>query len=350
MTIVRAGERLIGGTEPCFLVAEVGINHNGDLKLAHQLIDAAVDAGCDAVKFQNYRTREFLYDHSLTHEYKVHGRTIVESQFELFRRCELGSDALSELCEHCHSQGVIFFSTATSVEGINELVRLGVPLLKNGSDCLQHLKLIRAMAQTGLPCVISTGMGSREDIDDAVQAFREAGGSDIILLVCTSLYPTPLEEANVRRIPALATAFNVPVGFSDHTQGVEAAIAAVALGACMIEKHFTLDKNTPGPDHYFSADPVEFKALVSAVRKVEKSLGHSTIGPTPTEMTLRQHYRLSCVAACDLPAGHRLQESDISFSRPGTGMLPKAEASLLGKLLTKSVPIGHVFKTDDFAA
>src|SRR5205823_10440934 len=180
------------------------------------------------------------------------GTAVTESQFEMFKRCELSSEHLDELRDHCEQRGAVFFSTPTSVNGINELVRLGVPLLKNGSDYLVHLPLIRAMAQTGLPTVVSTGMATRVEIEDAVNAFRQAGGRDLILLHCTSSYPTPSEDVHLRRIPALAAAFDCPVGFSDHSEGNVAGIGAVALGACFLEKHFTIDKNLSGPDHRFS--------------------------------------------------------------------------------------------------
>lgn len=349
MKPIRIGDRLVGPGQPCFIVAEIGINHNGDINLARKLIDAAADAGADAVKFQNYRTEDFISDRSLTYEYVSEGKTIVEPQFDMFKRCELPPSALPELKEYCDKRGIIFFSTPTSEEGIADLVSVGVPLLKNGSDYLTHLPLIRAMARTGLPTVISTGMATLAEIDDAVRAFREAGGRDLILLHCVSVYPAPVDEMHLRKIPALATVFDCPVGLSDHTEGIVVAIGAVALGACLIEKHFTLDKNLPGPDHRFSADPAEFRALVEAVRTLEKSLGESRIGPTPSEMLSRREFRLSCVAARDLPAGHRLSEADVAFRRPGTGLPPSAIEWILGRRLGRDVPAGKIFEPDDFA-
>ena len=261
MRVVRVGERLVGEGQPCFLAAEVGINHNGDMDLAHRSIDAAAEAGADAVKFQNYHTEDFVSDRSLTYEYVSQGKTVVESQYDMFKRCELAAAQLRELREHCDRRGVVFFSTPTSEKGIQELLELGVPLLKNGSDYLVNLSLIRAMARTALPTVISTGMATLDDVKDAVEAFRGAGGKDLVLLHCTSSYPTPPGDVHLRKISALSAAFDCAVGFSDHTNGTVAAIGSVALGACMIEKHFTLDKNLPGPDHRFSADPGELRML-----------------------------------------------------------------------------------------
>lgn len=346
--MIHIGKRSVGQGHPCLLVAEIGINHNGDLDLAHRLIDVATEAGADAAKFQSYRTEDFVPDRSITYEYISQGQRVVEKQYDMFKRCELSSTALVELQEHCERRGLVFFSTPTSEEGVKDLVHMGVPLLKNGSDYLPHLPLIRAMARTHLPTVISTGMGTLAEIDDAVNAFRDAGGKDLILLVCTSSYPAPPEDTHLRRIPALGTVTGCPVGLSDHTNGIIAAVGAVALGSCIIEKHFTLDKNLPGPDHRFSADPAEFRALVQSVRTLEKSLGEPTIGPTESERLGRRNFRLSCVAARDLPIGHCLDESDIAFRRPGDGLPPKAVEWLLGRRLARGITAGHVFLPEDF--
>ena len=347
MTVIRIGKRLVGDGQPCFIVAEIGVNHNGDMNLAHQLIDAAAYAGADAVKFQNYRTEDFLSDRSLTYEYMSHGQTVVEAQYDMFKRCELSPEVLVELREHCDRRDIIFFSTPMSEEGVRDLVRANIPLLKNGSDCLLHLALIRVMARTGLPVVISTGMATLAEIDDAVRAFREAGGKELILLHCTSSYPTAPEDVHLSKIPALAAAFGCPVGLSEHTLGIVAAIGAVALGACLIEKHFTLDKNLPGPDHRFSADPGEFRTLIEAVRIIEKNLGTSTIGPTSSEIFGRRDFRLSCVATSNFPNGHCLSETDVAFRRPGTGLPPKAREWIVGRKLAHAVKKGHIFVHED---
>lgn len=341
--------RQIGTSQPCFLVAEIGINHNGDMALAHREIDAAAASGADAVKFQNYHTEGFVSDRSLSYEYISQGKTVVESQYDMFKRCELRPTALRDLRQHCDERGVVFFSTPMDEEGVAELVYEGVTLLKNGSDCLGHLPLIRCMARTGLPTAISTGMATREDIDDAVQAFREAGGRDLILLHCTSAYPTPAADVNLRKIPELAQVYNCLVGLSDHTDGIVAAVGAVTLGACFIEKHFTLDKNLPGPDHRFSADPAEFRALVDAVRFVECSLGNSELQPARAEQAARREYRLSCVAARDLAAGEKLTTLDIAFRRPGYGLPPKMAGELVGRATAKPIKRGTPLGSEDLA-
>jgi N,N'-diacetyllegionaminate synthase len=349
MRVVRIGNRLVGEGQPCFLAAEIGINHNGDLKLAHRSIDAAADAGAEAVKFQNYRTEDFVSDRSLTHQYVSQGKTVVESQYEMFKRCELAPQSLRDLRRHCDQRGIIFFSTPTSEDGLRDLLDLGVLLLKNGSDYLAHLPLIRAMGKSGLPTVISTGMATFDEMKDAVEAFRGAGGKELILLHCTSSYPTPPGDVHLRKMAALSGSFDCPVGLSDHTDGTVAAIGSVALGGCMLEKHFTLDKNLPGPDHCFSADPGEFASLVASVRTLEVSLGSGELKPASSEELGRRDYRLSCVAARELRAGHRLTTSDIAFRRPGLGFPPKELETLIARVLVQDVPLGHVFSLEDFA-
>ena len=333
--------RKVGQGHPVFVAAEIGINHNGDLDLAKKSIEAAAGCGVDAVKFQNYRTEDFLSDRSLTYSYISQGKTVTESQYDMFKRCEFSSAALRELKKTADDCGVIFFSTPTSKEGVQELQSLGVPLLKNGSDFLGNLPLIECMAQTGLPTVLSTGMATLAEIDEAVRAFRSAGGRDLILLHCTSSYPTPVGDLHLRKIPALAAAFGCPIGFSDHSEGVLAAALSVVLGACFIEKHFTLDRNLPGPDHRFSSDPEEMRILVQAVRDAEAALGASAIGPTQAESRAREQFRLSCVAARDLTAGEILCREDIAFARPATGIPPSLTQFLIGKKIRQSCPRGQ---------
>jgi N,N'-diacetyllegionaminate synthase len=339
----------IGRDRPCFIAAEIGINHNGDLDLARRTIDAAKVAGADAVKFQNYRTEDFVPDRSLTYTYRSQGREITETQYELFNRCELDRDALIGIGRYCAEIGIAFFTTPTGEAGIADALAAGAQLLKNGSDYLTHLPLIAAMARTGVATIVSSGMATLAEIDDAVRAFRGAGGGDLVLLHCVSAYPAPPASLNLRKIPALAAAFGCPVGFSDHTEGIAAAVAAVALGAVMVEKHFTLSRDLPGPDHWFSSDPAEFAALVAAIRATEQALGSARVGPSAEEAGMRDVARLSCVAARDLPAGHILAANDIAFARPGNGMPPKGSAWLTGRRLGRSVTGGDVFTTADFA-
>ncbi len=345
---VQVGLRAVGPGGSCLIAAEIGLNHNGDKELACRTIEAAAAAGADAVKFQNYRTEDFLSDRTLTYEYVSQGQTVVEPQFDMFKRYELPASWLSELRQQCDEAGLIFFSTPTGEDGINELVEAGARLLKNGSDYLVHLPLIQAMARSGLPTVLSTGMANLAEIDDAVCAFREAGGSELVLLHCTSSYPTPPQDVHLRKIQTLASAFACPVGLSDHTEGCVAAVGATTLGACMIEKHFTLDKTLPGPDHRFSADPSEFKNLVKAVRDAEHCLGNSAIKPTLAETDARIGFRLSCVAKRDLSAGETLTPVDIAFRRPANGYPPSSQIWLVGRRLSKGIQCGFAFAPEHF--
>lgn len=344
---IQIGSHRIGAGHPAFLVAEIGINHNGDLALAKATIDAAADAGADGVKFQNFVTEEFISDRSLMYTYESQGQTITEPQYDMFKRYELSFDMLKELKAHCDARKVIFHSTPSGLQGIEQLVSLGTLVLKNGSDYLPNLQVIRAMGKTGLPTVISTGMATLAEVDDAVRAFQETGNSQLIILHCVSSYPTPADQVHLKKIPALAAAFECLIGFSDHTWGTVSATGAIVFGACWIEKHFTVDKKLPGPDHRFSADPAEFRALVDAVRTIEKNLGESAIRPTASEELGRREYRLSCVAARDLPQGQVLQSEDIAFRRPGMGLPPRDVAWLIGRHLKTNVARGHVFQPED---
>ncbi len=344
MKQIQAGKKRIGLGEPCFIAAEIGINHNGDMALANRMIDAAVEAGADAVKFQNYKTEDFLSDRRLMYTYQSQGKTVSEPQFDMFRRCELSVAQLTGLRRHCELRDVVFFSTPTGKDGIDDLIQAGAPLLKNGSDYLTHLPLIGEMARSGLPTILSTGMATLDEIRDAVQAFEAAGGTQLMLLHCTSSYPTPADQVNLRKIPALHAEFGYPVGFSDHSWGYRAALGAVALGACFVEKHFTLSKDLPGPDHAFSSDPEEFAQLVKGIRDMEQNLGVAEIGPTDAEMSNRSQVRLSCVAVRDLPVGHIITAGDIAFRRPGTGIPPRAASMLVGKKLEYSISKGDCYR------
>lgn len=327
-----------------FLVAEIGINHNGDMNLAEEMIRAAARAGADAVKFQNYITEDFLTDDTLTYTYRSEGREVTESQFAMFKRCELRTADLFRLKACCDAEGVAFFSTPTSEAGIDALVEIGAAYLKNGSDYLGHLPLIRHMARSGLPTILSTGMATEQEVTEAVEAFRGAGGRDLWLLACTSAYPTPPDCVNLRRITELGRLYGCPAGFSDHTAGWEAAVASVCLGACMIEKHFTTDRNLPGPDQWFSSDATEFAELARRVRGVETMLGSGKLDPSVAESRSREEFRLSCTAARDLPAGHVLGAADIVFRRPATGLPPAQVDTLLGRPLRAEIRKGESFQ------
>lgn len=328
---MQIANRTVSERHPVFIAAEIGLNHNGDMELARKTIKAAAAAGACGVKFQNYKTEDFLTDDKLTWEYENNGKTVKESQRDMFKRCELSDNQVKELKEYCDELNVVFHSTPTSTEGVELLAEIGSDVIKNGSDFLTNTPLIRSMAKTGIPIVIATGMADEEEIGDAIAAIKEGGGKDFIVLHCTSSYPTREEDVNLRRMLSIRDRFNCLVGLSDHSEGFLAAVAATALGAVWIEKHFTLDKSLPGPDHRFSCDPAEFKALVASVRATEKILGSQAIKPAASEEEARSGYRLSCAAARSITKGQVLEESDIIFRRPATGIPPSKLNSIIGR-------------------
>ena len=347
---IRIGERLVGPGLPAYIVAEVGINHNGDLSLAKEMINAAKEAGACAVKFQNYKVEDFIANSDLTITYPRKGEHFTETQTSLFERCELKDEDLRELIEYCHSKNIDFHSTPTNINGVSLLVDCGVKVLKNGSDFLSNTYLVEAMAKTSIPVVLSTGMATLCDLETAVRCFKKAGGRELIILHCVSQYPAPHKELNLRRIRTIQNLFNVPVGFSDHSQGFVASAVSISQGACWVEKHFTLDKSMDGPDHYFSSDPEELKLLVSSIRGTEQMLGGpGTWELSEGELQSRTEYRLSLAAARDLSVGHTLTVDDIAFLRPGNGFHPGQRELFVGRILKNRISKGKIFELDDLS-
>jgi N-acetylneuraminate synthase/N,N'-diacetyllegionaminate synthase len=347
MTEIRIGRRAIGAGHPCFIAAEVGINHNGDLALAHRHIDAAADAGADGVKFQNYRTEDFLSDRTLIYTYTSQGREVTESQWDMFKRYESKPGWWRELKDHCDQRGVIFFCTPTSPGCVEELLAVGIPMLKNASDYLTNEPFLRCLGRTKLPVILSTGMADQDDVDSAVSTVS-GEASPVMLLHCTSAYPTPPGDVNLRRMVDLMRRYPVPVGFSDHTLGWQAAVQAVTLGACIVEKHFTLDRNLPGPDHTFSSTPEEFRELVHRVRLGEEMMGRGGIAPAEVEAIPRREYRVSVVAARDLAVDTVLTEELVTCRRPGGGILPRHLGQYLGRRLKQPIARGTPLEPHHF--
>ena len=330
-------KRLSGKGDGCFILAEIGLNHNGDYDLARKSVEVVASCGVDAVKFQNYRTEDFIFDKTLTYTYFSGGNEITESMWDICKRCEMKKEWLSKLKKLCDDLGISLLSTPTSESGVDDLIKVGVTMLKNGSDYLTHIPLLRFMGQTGLTVIISTGMADECDVQDAVSAVRSGGDSPIILMHCTSSYPTESKDVNLNRMLALRERFNMPVGFSDHTIGSTAAVQAVTLGICMLEKHFTLDKKLPGPDHWFSVNPLELKQYVEDVREAEQRMGNKNIEPAVSERINRDEFRLSLIASKDLFAGQKLGIQDFVISKPGTGLPPKYAEKIIGMELAKNI-------------
>jgi len=332
MEKIKIGNRFVGGNEPVYIIAEIGINHNKDVKLAKQMIDTAINCGANAVKFQIFKAEEFISDANTTYTYFSQGKKITESMLEMFKRYEFDENEWTELFRYCSDKKIECFATPQNSSDLDFLLSFAdVSAIKVASDSLTNLELLDYFARKGKPLIISTGMASFSEIEDAVNVIHEAGNQDLVILHCNSLYPTNAEDVHLRKMLTIRSAFNVITGFSDHTIGSTTAIGAVTLGASVIEKHFTLDKNLPGPDHWFSADPIELKNLVESIRFIEQAVGDFTVQPTQKESEMRNLARLSIVASKDIPRGQVIQREWVGFKRPGTGLPPKYLPWLLGK-------------------
>ena len=314
--------RPVGPGHPCYVIAEAGSNHNRDLATARRLIEVAAEAGADAVKFQTY-TAEGLYSrHTPDMSYLKESGLIGdrESVWELIKRIEIPWEWHSELSAHAAEVGVTFLSTPFEEAAVDVLEGAGVPAYKIASYEINHLPLIERVAATGKPLLLSTGMASLGDIERALDTAGAAGARDILLMHCAINYPPRFEDLNLRAIETLSRAFRLPVGWSDHTMGHTADVVAVVLGACAIEKHFTLSRAQDGPDHPFAIEPDELAAMVAAIRDTELSLGSSIKRATESEAEMFRLGRRSLVAARDIPRGHAICHADIAVKRPGYGI------------------------------
>ncbi len=340
----------IGIGKPCFIAAEIGVNFNGSMELAKQSIDEAAKAGANAVKFQTFKAEEFVAHKDLTYTYKnSKGKTITESQYDMFKRLELPDDWHSILKKYAESKGVSFFSSAADRNAVDLLVKMGVPALKMASEDLINVELLEYVAQQKIPVILSTGMSNQEEVDEAVEIFKKHKHDKIIILHCVSSYPTPNEYSNLKKIHSLATRYQVPVGFSDHTEGPAASVLAVALGACVIEKHFTVDKNLPGPDHKMSMDPTEFTQMVSAIRAAESMMGDGKITFQKVEEEIRRTCRRSIVAAQDIASGTKITAEMLAYKRPGDGLKPTNRTKLIGKKTVKAISKNEKINLEDIS-
>jgi len=349
---IKIGEKYVGGDEPCFIVAELGINHNGDVDLAKKMMREAKACGADAIKIQSFLTEEFVSDRKLKYTYKSQGREITKSQYEMFKRYELSRDCQRELFDYAKEIGIIIFSTPqdSTFQIVDYLCgdQINMPVIKVGSDDLTNLRMLAYYAKKGKPMIISTGMATIDEIEDAVKTISNQGNQEIIILKCTSLYPTPPEACNLNQIKTLHYAFDALVGYSDHTAGTTAAVVAVNLGAKMIEKHFTLSKDEAGPDHWFSADPAELKDLVLKVREAEKMAGISQFILSEAELKMKMDCRRSIIAKKDIKAGETIKESDLVLGRPGNGLPPKYVCFFVGRSSKKNIKAGDKINLRDF--
>lgn len=319
------------------IIAEAGVNHNGDLGLAKQLIDVAAAAGVDLVKFQTFSASRQVTRSAQKADYQTQTTGNTESQYEMLRRLELTEDMHRELIEHCATRNIGFFSTGFDMESVDLLLSLGQEHFKIPSGEITNLPYLRHIGKLGKSVILSTGMSTLGDIEAAIDVLEKAGTAraQITVLHCTTEYPTPMNEVNLRAMQSIHAAFGVAVGYSDHTPGIEVAIAAVAMGATVIEKHFTLDRNLPGPDHQASLEPIELKAMVAAIRNIEVALGDGIKRLTPSEARNKPVARKSMVASRAIKAGDAFSADNITTKRPGTGISPMRWDELMGLIATR---------------
>jgi N-acetylneuraminate synthase len=346
---IRIGARTVGDGQPVFVIAEAGVNHNGDIRLAKALVDAARAAGADAVKFQNFEAEEVTTARAGMAAYQRRNTGKSESQIEMIRRFELPAAAFEEIAAHCKKRRIMFLSTPHGGFGsVDVLRRIGVAALKIGSADLNNLPLLAYAARLKKPMIISTGMAEMRDVTEAVAMIRKAGNNKIIVLQCTTDYPARYRDINLRAMLTMRDQQKVLVGYSDHTVGAESAVVAVALGACVLEKHLTLDNAMDGPDHRASANPQDFKDYVKAVRDAEVILG----SPRKTiAKSARQYMPLvlkSVVARRPIKRGDLLTKDNLAIKRPGTGLSPKHYFEMLGKRAMRELKPDALIKKNDY--
>jgi N,N'-diacetyllegionaminate synthase len=316
-----------------FIIAEVGVNHNADMELAYKLIDVAVSAGVDAVKFQTAIPELVVTGYAQKAGYQKETSGAEESQLEMIRKIHFPIDAYDLIKAYCDKKKTIFLSTAFDLVSLEYLENLGQPYHKIPSGEITNLPYLRQIGRYGKPVIISTGMANLGEIEAALDILEQAGTprDRITVLHCTTEYPTPMVDVNLRAMLTIRNAFGVAVGYSDHTSGIEVATAAVALGATMIEKHFTLDRNLPGPDHKASLEPDELKAMVAAIRNIEQALGDGIKRLSTSEAKNKSIVRRSLVAACTIRAGEVFSETNLVIKRPGLGLSPMRWDEVLGR-------------------
>ena len=315
------------------IIAEAGVNHNGDLEIARRLINIAAEAGADLVKFQTFKAEKLVTPMAKKANYQIQATGQVESQYEMLKRLELTREMHIKLIDHCKACRIGFFSTGFDIESVKLLVELGQNCFKVPSGEITNLPYLRHIGHYAKPVILSTGMATLSEIEAAFDVLTQAGtSSDLItILHCNTEYPTPMCDVNLRAMLTIQAAFGVKVGYSDHTPGIEVAIAAVAMGASVIEKHVTMDRNLPGPDHKASLEPAEFKSMVTAIRNIEQALGDGRKRPSPSEAKNKLIARKSLVAAAPICAGDSFTEINLAIKRPGTGISPMYWDELLGK-------------------
>ncbi|SES96025.1 N-acetylneuraminate synthase [Methanococcoides vulcani] len=345
MEKIKIGNRIIGNGTPCFIIAEAGVNHNGSLELAKKLIDVAVDAGVDAVKFQTFKADKLVVPDAEKADYQKNTAVEEDSQYQMLKKLELTEHEFMELSSYAREHDLIFLSSPFDKESADFLDSVSVPIFKISSGELTNIPLLKHIARKKKPIILSTGMATVGEIDEVLSTLAKEGSEGIILLHCVTNYPAKMEEVNLNVIKTLRCCYKLPVGFSDHTPGIVASLAATAMGSCVVEKHFTIDKNLPGPDHSASLNPTELKDLVQGIRDIENAMGDGRKKPTSAEQKIKKFVRKSIVASADVQTDTVITEYMLDIKRTGEdkGIEPKHWDYIIGSKtkvdLNKDQPI-----------
>lgn len=334
---IRIDHKTISSTSPAFLIAEIGVNHNGRLDLAKALVEEAANCGVDCVKFQTFKADRVVTPNAPKAHYQNETTDHTESQLDMLSNLELSRDEHIKLKQHCSELGLIFLSTPYNFEDIDLLETIGVSAYKVASGQIVEPVFLQKISATDKPILLSTGMANSIEINNAVHTIRSRESSNLILLQCTTNYPSRIEDSNLRVLQTFQTEYDLLTGYSDHTVGIESAVVAIALGAKVIEKHFTMNKSFPGPDHSSSMTPKELKQMVRAIRNAEAALGTADKAPTDIEQKNMVNMRRSLVASCDIKRGDFFTIENISFKRPSNGLSPSLYDQVIGRNATKNI-------------
>lgn len=344
---IKIGKKEIGDRKPVFIIAEAGVNHNGDIQLAKKLIEAAKHTGADAVKFQTFKTEEVVSQKTKLVPYQKEFAKGARTQFDMLKVLELTAGDHRELMSFAKTMGIVLISTPGDFASVDLLDKLGVPLFKVGSDDLTNVPLLKLIASKGKPIFLSTGMSTLLEVKEAVQAILKTRRVPLVIMHATTEYPCPLKDVNMRALTTIKNELGFVVGYSDHTAGVSASMAAVSRGAAVIEKHLTIDRKLPGPDHASSYEPEEFKIFVKLIRETEECLGSAEKSPTFIEKRDINCIRKSIIVKDDLPKGTVLKKEHLAIKRPQTGLLPKDYFKIIGKKLRRSLKKDTPIKKGD---
>lgn len=331
-----------------YIIAEAGVNHNGNINFALEMVDKASLAGCDAIKFQTFKAERLVTSKAQKAQYQINNTHEHETQYAMLKRLELKYEDHLRIIKHCKERNIEFLSTPFDEESADMLESLGMNTFKIPSGEITNKPLLEHISKKSKPIILSTGMATIGEVEEALDWIYEMGNKNVILLHCTTDYPTQMIDVNLRAMLTLKNTFNVKIGYSDHTKGYEIPIAAVSLGAEVIEKHFTLDRNMDGPDHNASLEPDELKLMVDAIRNVELAFGNGLKKPTSNEFIMREYIRKSIVLKTSIKKDEILREDMITLKRPGIGMQPKEIGTILGKISKRDMFEGDLLKSDDF--